>query len=116
MESQTDLQTSLERGPAVVTYSIIAINLLIYALLALLSQSLEISLNVLINAGAQQTAYIETTGQYWRIFTAMFLHVSLLHVGVNMLSLFPTRLLPSIVSFIKLQQTRVISRTLRRGE
>jgi membrane associated rhomboid family serine protease len=88
MESQTDLQTSLERGPALVTYTIIAINLLIYALLALLSQSLDISQNVLINAGAQQTCYIEATGQYWRIFTAMFLHVSLLHVGVNMLSLF----------------------------
>lgn len=88
MESQTDLQTSMERGPAVVTYSIIAINLLIYAILALLSQSLDISLNILIKAGAQQTAYIEATGQYWRIFTAMFLHLSILHVGLNMLSLF----------------------------
>ena len=88
MESQTDLQTSLERGPAVVTYSIIAINLLVYAILALLSQSLDISLKILINAGAQNTPLIEATGQYWRIFTAMFLHLSILHVGLNMLSLF----------------------------
>jgi membrane associated rhomboid family serine protease len=88
VETQTDLQTSMERGPAVVTYTVIAINLLIYAILALVSQSLDISLNVLIKAGAQQAAYIEATGQYWRIFTAMFLHVSIFHVGVNMLSLF----------------------------
>jgi membrane associated rhomboid family serine protease len=88
VETQTDLQTSLERSPAVVTYTIIAINLIVYALLALVSHSLDISLNLLIKAGAQQTAYIEATGQYWRIFTAMFLHVSILHVGLNMLSLF----------------------------
>ena len=88
MEAQTDRQTSLERGPALVTYTIIVINLLVYAILALLSQSLDISQNVLIKAGAQQTAYIEANGQYWRIFTAMFLHLSLFHVGVNMLSLF----------------------------
>ena len=88
METQTDLQKSMERSSTPVIYAIIAINLLIYAILALLSQSFDISLNVLIHAGAQQTAYIEATGQYWRIFTAMFLHVSLLHVGLNMLSLF----------------------------
>ena len=88
MEAQTDRQTSMERGSTPVTNAIIAINLFIYAILALLSHSLDISLNVLIKAGAQQTAYIEATGQYWRIFTAMFLHLSLFHVGVNMLSLF----------------------------
>lgn len=88
MEAQTDLQTSMERGSSLVTYAIIAINLLVYAILALVSHCLDISLNVLIKAGAQQGAYIEAAGQYWRIFTAMFLHVSIFHVGVNMLSLF----------------------------
>jgi rhomboid protease GluP len=88
METQTDLQKSIARGPAVVTYTVIAINLLVYAILALLSQSPDISMDILIKAGAQQTVYIEATGQYWRIFTAMFLHVNILHVGLNMLSLF----------------------------
>jgi rhomboid protease GluP len=88
MEAQTDRPTSLERGSTLVTNAIIAINLLIYTILALLSHSLDISQDVLIKAGAQQTAYIEATGQYWRIFTAMFLHLSILHVGLNMLSLF----------------------------
>jgi hypothetical protein len=63
MEAQTDRPTSLERGSTLVTNAIIAINLLIYAILALLSHSLDISLDVLIKAGAQQTAYIEATGQ-----------------------------------------------------
>jgi membrane associated rhomboid family serine protease len=88
METQTDLQSSMARSSSLVTYAIIAINLLVYAILALWSQSLDISMDVLIKVGAQQAAYIEATGQYWRIFTAMFLHLSLLHVGVNMLSLF----------------------------
>ena len=28
------------------------------------------------------------TGEYWRIFTAMFLHFNIYHIGLNMLSLF----------------------------
>jgi membrane associated rhomboid family serine protease len=79
---------ALSQHPTLVTNAIIAINLFIYAILALLSQSLDISPNVLMNAGAQNTPLIEATGQYWRIFTAMFLHFSILHVGLNMLSLF----------------------------
>jgi membrane associated rhomboid family serine protease len=79
---------AISRRPTLVTNTIIAINLVIYAILAILSQSLDINANVLINAGAQNTQLIEATGQYWRIFTAMFLHFSILHVGLNMLSLF----------------------------
>jgi len=43
--------------------------------------------NVLVNAGAQVN-YLVAQGQVWRIFTAMFLHFNLLHIGLNMFSLF----------------------------
>jgi membrane associated rhomboid family serine protease len=79
---------ALSQHPTLVTNAIIAINLLIYAVLAVLSHSLDISGDVLLKAGAQYTPYIQATGEYWRIFTAMFLHFSILHVGLNMLSLF----------------------------
>ena len=79
---------ALSQRPTLVTNAIIVINVVIYAILAVLSQSLDISQDVLINAGAQYTPLIQATGQYWRIFTAMFLHFSILHVGLNMLSLF----------------------------
>ena len=42
---------------------------------------------VLLNAGAQYNPLV-AQGQVWRIFTAMFLHFNLLHIGLNMLSLF----------------------------
>src|SRR5947209_351948 len=79
---------AISRRPTLVTNTIIAINLVIYAILAVLSRGLDINTDVLVNAGAQNTQLIEATGQYWRIFTAMFLHFSILHVGLNMLSLF----------------------------
>jgi membrane associated rhomboid family serine protease len=78
----------ISQHPTLVTNAIIVINLVIYTILAVLSQSLDINQDVLVNAGAQNTPLIEATGQYWRIFTAMFLHFSIFHVGLNMLSLF----------------------------
>ena len=77
---------AISRRPTLVTNTIIGINLAIYAILAVLSQGLDINPYILINAGAQYM--LQENGQYWRIFTAMFLHFSILHVGLNMLSLF----------------------------
>ncbi|MBV8066505.1 MAG: rhomboid family intramembrane serine protease, partial [Candidatus Eremiobacteraeota bacterium] len=37
--------------------------------------------------GALVPAFVLQYGQWWRIFTGAFLHGSLLHIGVNMLSL-----------------------------
>lgn len=89
---------ALSRYPRIVTFTIIAINTLIYVVLILLTltsgtslgSSLgslgSIDLNTLVNAGAQTN--IAGYNQFWRIFTAMFLHFNLLHIGLNMLSLF----------------------------
>ena len=78
----------LSQYPGLVTNAIIIINVIIYLIMAFLSQSLDISQDVLVLFGAQNTPYIQQTGEYWRIFTAMFLHFSILHIGLNMLSLF----------------------------
>ena len=78
---------ALSRYANIVTYALIVINTIIYIIMAVLSRSTDISLDVLINFGAQVNPYI-SQGQVWRIFTAMFLHVSILHIGLNMLSLF----------------------------
>jgi rhomboid protease GluP len=42
---------------------------------------------VLKNFGVKQSVLI-TMGQYWRLFTPMFLHADLVHIGSNMLSLY----------------------------
>ncbi len=77
----------LSQNPRFVTTIIVAINVAIYLILAFLSRSLTIDQTLLVNAGAQVN-FLVSQGQFWRIFTAMFLHFDIFHIGLNMLSLF----------------------------
>jgi membrane associated rhomboid family serine protease len=76
----------LSRNPRFVTNIIIIINVAIYVVLAILSRNLNIDQNLLYQFGAHYN--VLQTGEYWRIFTAMFLHFNIFHIGLNMLSLF----------------------------
>lgn len=85
----------LSQNPRFVTNILIGINVAIYVVLLILSVTIGSGLgslggvdpNILVLAGAQVNALV-AQGQVWRIFTAMFLHFNLLHIGLNMLSLF----------------------------
>ena len=85
----------MSQHPRFVTNILIAINVAIYVILVVLSITVAgglgqlgtVDQNVLVNAGAQVN-YLVAQGQVWRIFTAMFLHFNLLHIGLNMFSLF----------------------------
>lgn len=83
---------ALSRYPNIVTYGIIAVCVLVYLIEVVFSHSLDITTAVLVNMGAQINGGTQinllTQGQPWRIFTAIFLHVSIFHIGLNMLSLF----------------------------
>ena len=74
---------SMARRTAPVTYGLIAVNLVVF-LLGQLSNGLGDRLFV---EGAQYRPYL-LDGQWWRVFTAMFLHASFVHVGFNMWALF----------------------------
>jgi membrane associated rhomboid family serine protease len=45
-------------------------------------------IKTLFDLGALQPIAIAQGGQYWRLFTAMFLHANLLHLGLNMYGLY----------------------------
>jgi membrane associated rhomboid family serine protease len=78
----------MSQNPRFVTYILISLNVIAYLILAVLSQNLfTIAVDPLVNMGAQVN-FLVSDGQFWRIFTAMFLHLSILHIGLNMLSLF----------------------------
>src|SRR6266849_541819 len=85
----------MSQNPRFVTNIIIAINVAVYVVLLILSATIGGGIgpllgtdpNVLVTAGAQVNSLV-AQGQVWRIFTAMFLHLNLLHIGLNMLSLF----------------------------
>jgi membrane associated rhomboid family serine protease len=86
-------------GVPVVTYTLIGINVLVYLICSVLSNNffspailpngnLDLN-NPLYNWGVQAGVLI--TNQPWqvyRLFTAMFLHESIEHIGLNMLSLY----------------------------
>jgi rhomboid protease GluP len=78
---------AISQNPRLVTNILIGINVAVYLILAFLSRSVDIDQNVLLAAGAQYGPLV-AQGEYWRIFTAMFLHFNIFHIGLNMLSLF----------------------------
>ena len=81
----------LSQNPRFVTNIIIAINVLVFVIVALLNHTIDFTSVQgqidLVNAGAQYNVLV-AQGQVWRIFTAMFLHFNLIHIGLNMISLF----------------------------
>lgn len=79
---------------SIITYSIIAVNIIMYIISAYLSNTpylskypFENNIDVLNMLGAKNN-FLISNGEYYRFFTAMFLHGGLLHVSVNMYSLY----------------------------
>ena len=69
----------LSQYPSLITYSLIVINVIVWVLSLLYPN--------IVAAGIQDNGAI-MNGEYWRIFTAMFLHAGIFHIGFNMLSLY----------------------------
>ena len=69
-----------------VTTVLIAINIAIFLLAEIISGS-TLSTSVLVKWGGADVALIHE-GQYWRLFTAMFLHAGIRHLLNNMLLLY----------------------------
>lgn len=67
-----------------VTMALIVINLAIFALTFIAP---AFNRELLLNAANQPIAVLDA-GEYWRLFTAMFLHAGLAHVMLNMLALY----------------------------
>ena len=80
------------RGVPVMTFSLIAINILIYLVGAAITgnfiQSYSPANPLYANGVEYGRLMIADPIQFYRIFTAMFLHVGLIHIGLNMLSLY----------------------------
>jgi membrane associated rhomboid family serine protease len=78
--------TALGTSRAPVTYTLIAINLLIYLVTVVQGSGLSSPGGTLFNKMFLYGPYVGH-GDWWRIVTAMFLHASLLHIGFNMYAL-----------------------------
>lgn len=72
---------------APVTMGLIAVNIMVFAASAFLSQSTEINVYVLVYLGAKFNLLIEQ-GEWWRLVTSAFLHGNLMHILFNMYALY----------------------------
>lgn len=88
MENSKNVSSEKKIKEGIVTYVIIVLNVLVYIVTSYLSGSImDSNLNVLIFMGAKVN-YLIAGGEYYRLFTCMFLHAGILHLGVNMYSLY----------------------------
>ncbi|MFW0789990.1 rhomboid family intramembrane serine protease [Gordonia sp. CPCC 205333] len=72
-----------------VTYTLIAINVAVFGICAAQANSTDVAayLPPLFDRWALSGIDL-AAGEYWRLLTAGFLHLSLIHLGVNMVSLY----------------------------
>jgi len=71
------------------TYGIIGINIFFYLVSAFLSGSLvDMDMRTLVDLGALYGPLTVQKGEWWRLFTAMFLHGGMTHILMNMFSLY----------------------------
>lgn len=77
--------TEFLRGRRKVTLALVFINIIIFAVLEIIGNTE--SPQFMVDHGAMYTPMVQD-GQYWRLFSAMFLHFGFEHLAYNMFSLF----------------------------
>lgn len=81
---------TLMSSAGVVTKALIAVNVVAYGLQYLLGSRIEVALAMLPGPAIMSDGSLGgvASGEYWRLLTAAFLHAGLLHIAVNMFSLY----------------------------
>src|SRR5699024_1845610 len=74
-----------QRARPTATYILIIINIVVYLLMTIAGGSENTA--ILIGFGAKVNQLI-VNGQWWRLFTLMFIHIGLLHIVLNMVTLY----------------------------
>ncbi|MGI6368338.1 MAG: rhomboid family intramembrane serine protease [Anaerolineae bacterium] len=79
------VQLTVPRHRPVWTYVLLTINVLVFALMTVLGGSENPAVLVLFGAKYQP---LIAQGQYWRLLTANFIHIGLLHLAMNLYALY----------------------------
>lgn len=72
-----------------ITYSLIIINIIVYLISSFASKDIvDMDMRALVDMGALFGPYTVLESQWWRLFSAMFLHGGITHLLMNMFSLY----------------------------
>jgi rhomboid protease GluP len=88
-EREVSRPNSRERGWNILntpgTYALLGVNIAVFGWMALHGVSLtDPTTTQLVHYGATNAGYVLVGGQWWRLLTATFVHVGLLHIATNM--------------------------------
>ncbi len=83
-----DFEIQLKAKKPWFTYGLIAINIVVWLLLTILSKRMEVKYGALLDPYGSKINNLILEGQYWRLISPMFLHVNEIHLLVNCYSLF----------------------------
>lgn len=88
LDKKKDYQITYQVKKPILTYGLIAINILVYLALVLYERTSGISYGQLIIQFGAKVNNLILEGEYWRLITPIFLHGSLMHLLVNCYSLY----------------------------
>lgn len=69
------------------TYLFTVLNIAVYAYTAILSQNVMVIDDSVLERYGQYNFVIRESGWYWQLFTAMFVHINIVHIAGNMIFL-----------------------------
>ncbi|SCB95655.1 rhomboid family intramembrane serine protease [Weissella bombi] len=81
-----NFKTAWRQAP--VTVSLVIIMVIVYAIEVIISRQIDVLTPVLYKMGALFTPAVILFGQWWRLLAAGFLHVTLMHLVLNMITLY----------------------------
>ena len=68
-----------------ITMAVIAVNIIVFAVMSIFGNTLDAQ--YMAEHGAMYPSYVAENGQYWRMFTSMFMHFGLMHILNNLIML-----------------------------
>lgn len=88
-EGRQKVRTMSSLAPRpIVTYVMIAMNVAVFVAGLAMGSGVGQNSSDLIQNGALSGPHVEVLGEWWRVFTAGFLHVGIFHLGLNMFALY----------------------------
>ncbi|KNY29928.1 rhomboid family intramembrane serine protease [Pseudobacteroides cellulosolvens] len=101
MQKRNEFHIKLEAKTPILSYALIALNVIIWIALSLYSAQSGTNFNeLLLKFGAKENTHI-LSGEYWRFITPVFLHFDIPHLVLNCYSLYALNIVERVFGHVK---------------